>query len=164
MKNLLLLLFLFCNLFASAQDFETINKIENSPITTIKTVTDRLANLTSKKFEFYKEKETPEYYVLVYIPTGLTAEQKEESRVNRYENGIVFKLSKTDQGLYKLKEFLAEPQLMFAIVNSVFYPGANQSEFLNNSKYRDYSDSSKGYEFYFYSGDSEKSKYRFYSN
>lgn len=163
MKKLILILCVSLSFFAKAQDFAVIDKMENSSIASIKTITENLANLTSKKFEFYKEKETPEYYLLAYIPTGLSPEQQEESRANRYENGLVFKLTKTDNGLYKLKEFFAEPPLMFAIVNSVFYPDASQSDFLNASKFRDYIDSSKGYKFYFYSGDSEKSKYRFYS-
>jgi hypothetical protein len=163
MKKLLLLIALFLVLILQAQDLQTINKMQSSSVTAIKTITDKLVNLTDKKFEFYKEKETTEYYLLVYIPVGLSAEQKEESRVNRYENGVVFRLSKTNIGDYKLKEFYAEPTLMFAIINSVFYPSANQSDFLTATKYRDYIDSSKGYKFYFYSGDSEKSKYRFYS-
>lgn len=163
MKKLLLLTALLIGFFAQAQDFETINKIQNGSIESLKVVTDKLVNLTSKKFEFYKEKETPEYYLLVYIPIGLTLEQKEESRVNRYENGIVFRLSKTANGQYKLKEFFAEPTIMFSIVNSVFYPVASQSNFIVDAKYRDYIDSAKGYKFHFYSGDSPKSKYRFYS-
>lgn len=163
MKKIILLLLLLVTSFGNAQDYETIDKLENSSLITMRILTSKLTNLTTKKFEFYKEKETPEYYLLVYIPTGLSPEEKEESRVNRYENGIVFKLSKTNEGSYKLREFFAEASLMFAIVNSVFYPGANQNDFVANSKYRDFVDSSKGYKFHFYSGDSEKSKYRFYS-
>jgi hypothetical protein len=163
MKKLLLLAFLLIVSLVQAQDFEAINKMQNSSVATIKTLTDKLVNLTDKKFEFYKEKETAEYYLLVYIPVGLSTEQKEESRVSRYENGVIFRLSKTNMGDYKLKEFYVEPKIMFAIVNTVFYPGVDQNDFTNISKHRDYIDDIKGYKFYFYSGDSIESKYRFYS-
>ncbi|MBS7234266.1 hypothetical protein KHA90_25045 [Flavobacterium psychroterrae] len=164
MKKILLVTFMFIVSLVNAQDFETINKLQSSSLSSLKVVTSKLANLSSEKFEFYKEKETPEYYVLVYLPIGLTVEEKEESRINRYENGIVFKLLKNEEGLYKLKEFLVNRELMYAIVNSVFYPNSNEKDFFSASNYRDYIDNTKGYKFNFYSGDSKKSKFRFYSN
>jgi len=164
MKTITILVLFLSFSIVKAQDFATINNMQSNSISNLKIIANRLVNLTDKKFEFYKEKETPDNYILVYLPIGLSLAQKEESRVNRYENGIIFKLAKTNQGSYKLKEFFAEPKIMFAIVNSVFYPGATQSDFLGTSKYRDYTDSAKGYNFHFYSGDSEKSNYRFYSN
>ncbi|MBP4139641.1 hypothetical protein [Flavobacterium geliluteum] len=162
MKKIILLIALQFCLVVQAQDFETINKIQNSSLADLKVITNKLVNQGNQKFELAKEKETPEYYLLAYIPVGLSADQKEESRINRYENGVVFKLSKTDQG-YKLREFQADKNIMFGFVNSVFYPGANENDFVEASKYRDYLDNTKGYKFHFYSGDSPQSKYRFYS-
>ncbi|MBA4319500.1 MAG: hypothetical protein C0412_13950 [Flavobacterium sp.] len=143
-----------------AQDYATINKMQNSSIETAKALTNELVNLTDKKFEFYKEKQTSEYYLLVYIPVGLTAEQKEESRVNSYENGIVFRLSKQSDGGYKIYEFFAAAEIMFPIIKKAFYPNATYADFTNTFNYTAFIDKAKNYNFHFYKGD----KYRFLSS
>lgn len=164
MKNAIVITLLLLSFFVNAQDYSTINKMQSGTMNTLKEVTNKLANLSGKSFELYKEKDSGEYYLLVYLPSGLTVEQKEESRVNRYENGIIFKLLKLDSGTYKLKEFLAEPTTMFNVVKTVFYPDAiPQDDYLIQSKYTYFTDSSKGYKFFFYAGDSFKSKYTFVS-
>jgi len=162
MKRIIIIAFLIVTSFVNAQDFETINKIQNSSLSDLKLITNKLVNQGNQKFELAKEKETAEYYLLAYIPVGLTAEQKEEARINRYENGVVFKLSKTDQG-YKLREFFAEPSTMLSIIKTVFYPEATKDENYILPKYSSFVDESKKYKFHFYSGDSPQSKYRFYS-
>lgn len=160
MKKLLLLIALLFGLFVQAQDYATINKMQNSSIETAKALTNELVNLTDNKFEFYKEKQTSEYYLLVYIPVGLTAEQKEESRVNSYENGIVFRLSKQSYGGYKIYEFYAEPEIMYSIVKKAFYPNITFSDFTDTVKYTYFKDKEKNYNFLFYKGD----QYRFVSS
>lgn len=163
MKKLIVLLLLLIGIAVQAQDYETINKMQGSSLESLKMITKKLVNSSSKKFELYKEKENSESYLLIYVPAGLTTAQKEESKVNSYDDGVVFKITKTEQGQYKLREFFAEPTIMFAVVNAVFYPNATFTDFVDNAKYRDYLDRTKNYKFHFYSGDSEKSKYRFYS-
>ncbi|BFM42692.1 hypothetical protein CFS9_13330 [Flavobacterium sp. CFS9] len=164
MKNTIVTALLLISFFVNAQDYTTIDKMQNGTLSALKEVTNKLANLSGKSFELIKEKDIGEYYLLVYLPTGLTVEQKEESRVNRYENGIIFKLLKLNSGAYKLKEFLAEPTTMFNVVKTVFYPDAiPQEDYLIQTKYRYFTDSSKGYKFFFYAGDSFRSKYTFVS-
>lgn len=160
------LLFICCFLFSAvlfAQDFAIINKMQEASLQEAKDMTFHLVNLSDQKFQFFKEKETSEYYLLIYIPVGLTTLQIEESRVNRYDNGVVFKLSKHNNQKYKLLEFYAEPKLMFVIVKEVFYPDLTYNDFINTHKYSDFKNTDKKFNFYFYKGDSLKDKYRFYS-
>jgi len=160
-KNIfLIILAVLFGLTSNAQDLSTIGKMQSMSLADAKALTNSLANSGSTKFEFYKEKETPEYYSLLYIPAGLTDAQKEEMRVNKFEDGIIFRLTKNENQTYKLREFFADPKLMAAVVSKVFYPGMTLDDFKNNSKYRDFVQQDKGYKFYFYTGEKQ---YRFYS-
>ncbi|WP_281233487.1 hypothetical protein [Flavobacterium gelatinilyticum] len=165
MKNVLITSLLLISFFVNAQDYTTINKMQSGSLSTLKEVTAYLANLSGRSFELYKEKDVAgsEYYLLVYLPSGLTPQQIEESRVNRYENGIVFKLLKLNSGLFKLKDFWVEPTTMFNVIKTVFYPDAIPKDDYINVKYRSFIDSSKGYKFYFHPSDSPQAKYQFYS-
>ncbi|MDN3671678.1 hypothetical protein QWY99_01180 [Flavobacterium branchiarum] len=163
MKKLLLLTALFICSFAIAQKTDVINRMQGSSLAEAKNLVSDLVSLNTDKYELVKEKPTKEAHLLFYLPAGLTAEQKEEAAVNAYESGIVVRLSKLENGTYKVREFYAEPKLMFSIINDVFYPAANYNDFVGATKYRNYIDSDKKYKFYFYSGDSPKSKYKFYS-
>lgn len=159
MKKLLFSILALLSITVNAQDYSTINKMQSTNLTEAKALTNQLANLGSTKFELYKEKDSPEYYIMVYLPTGLSADQKEEMRVNHYDGGIVFRFSKNDNQTYKLREFYVNPDLMASIVNNVFYPGITLQEFTNNTKYRDFIKPDKQLKFYFYSAEKQ---YRFY--
>ncbi|MBY0488180.1 MAG: hypothetical protein K2P85_13485 [Flavobacteriaceae bacterium] len=155
-KTILLLLF---SITAFSQDFGTIEKLQSSTLPAIKELTNSLVNSGTQKFQFLKEKESQEYYLLVYVPVGLTAVQIEESRVNRYDNGVIFRLTKNQDETYKLREFFAEPSVMYSIVEKVFYPKITLEDFTSKAGYRDFIKTDKKIRFYFYTGES---KYRFY--
>ncbi|RTY93227.1 hypothetical protein EKM01_03770 [Flavobacterium sp. RSP46] len=163
MKNLILYIALLICSFTQAQNIALIERMQAGSLSEAKQLTSELLNLNETKLELVKEKQTKEAYILFYLPAGLTAEQKESAAVDAYESGVVVRLSKQNDNSYKLKEFYADPKLMFAIVNDVFYPMANYNDFIVSAKYRDYIDIQKKHKFYFYSGDSLTSKYRFYS-
>ena len=159
MKKLIISILILLSIAADAQDYITIDKMQSTTLVNAKVLTNELVNLGSKKFEFYKEKDTSEFYIFIYIPTGLTPDQKEEIRINHYEEGVIFRLSKNNNQTYKLSEFYASPDLMTAIVNKVFYPGITLEDFTKNSKYWDFIKPDKGLKFYFYHVENE---YRFY--
>lgn len=163
MKNLTLYIALLICSFTQAQNIALIERMQGSSLDDSRTLASNLINTNSAKYELIKEKSAKDGFLLFYLPTGMTKEQKEEAAVNAYNDGIIVRLSKLENGNYKLREFKAEPQLMFAIVKNVFYPEVQYNDFVTNTKFRDFLNADKKYKFYFYSGESPNSKYRFYS-
>lgn len=153
---------MLCGIFVNAQNYQLIEKMRGTSLTDAKTLATEIVNSSNVKYEFVKDKTIQETgdYLVVFIPSGLTEQQKKELASNNYEEGIVVQFSKTPSGNYKMLEFYTDPDLMFSIVKKVFHPEASNNDFIELAKFRDFVNKDKKLKIYFYS---EDEKFRFYN-
>lgn len=135
MKKLLLLL-LFTG-FVNAQDYDLIKKMNHCSLSEAKEICNLIATGSKEKFQFSESIDKPklEIFMFYYCPVGLNQTQKEEIKVNHYENGLKIMFSQLPDKSYKLAEFYAERSIMFQLVKKAFYPDLIFEDFTNNSKF-----------------------------
>lgn len=164
MRKIILFFAVLFSFKSYCQDLDTMNKMRSCSKEETRFLADMVINDSGIMYEFLKDKTNSNGdYICVYIPVGLNEEQKKELAANRYNDGIIVRFSTLSNGRYCFQEFTAKPVVMFSFVKKVFYPNITFVDFSETTKYRDYIDQQRKLKFYFYSGDSQEDKYRFYN-
>lgn len=132
MRTLHILIALVFSWFAYSQDFQTIQQLQSSDLATLKS---KLIDLTGYKIA--GEKAKGEYYLVALAPQSFTEQQIKEDKLNGYVNCILFKLTSTPSGQYKLYEFTASKEVMVKFAK-LYYPTVTSESLESNYSYRNY--------------------------